>query len=72
VRKNGRVVEDFMLLSQVNMSIYDYGSFAFWGAVFAGRQWILQIITNKRKIKKKHISSLYASLCMAKFLSDGE
>ena len=27
---------DFTLLTQTNHSIYDYGSFAFWGAVLAG------------------------------------
>ena len=29
-------VLDFTLLTQTNHSIYDYGSFAFWGAVLAG------------------------------------
>ena len=30
------VVRDFILMTQTNHSIYDYGSFAFWGAVLAG------------------------------------
>ena len=30
------IVTDFMLMTQVNHTIYDYGSFAFWGAVLAG------------------------------------
>ena len=34
-------VTDFILLTQANHSIYDYGSFAFWGAVLAGGKTIL-------------------------------
>ena len=34
-------VSDFILLTQTNHSIYDYGSFAFWGAVLAGGQTIV-------------------------------
>ena len=34
-------VTDFILLTQTNHSIYDYGSFAFWGAVLAGGQTIV-------------------------------
>ena len=30
------VVIDFLLLTQANHTIYDYGSFGFWGAVLAG------------------------------------
>ena len=30
------VVMDFLLLTQANHTIYDYGSFGFWGAVLAG------------------------------------
>ena len=30
------VVMDFLLLTQTNHTIYDYGSFGFWGAVLAG------------------------------------
>ena len=30
------IVTDFILMTQVNHTIYDYGSFAFWGAVLAG------------------------------------
>ena len=46
--EGNRVVEDFILLTQMNQSIYDYGSFGFWTAVLAGRNlgfisWIIQI-----------------------------
>ena len=34
-------VTDFILQTQTNHSIYDYGSFAFWGAVLAGGQTIV-------------------------------
>ena len=34
-------VVDFTLLTQTNHSIYDYGSFAFWGAVLAGGRTML-------------------------------
>ena len=30
------VVMDFLLLTQANHTIYDYGSFGFWAAVLAG------------------------------------
>ena len=30
------VIMDFLLLTQTNHTIYDYGSFGFWGAVLAG------------------------------------
>ena len=30
------VVIDFLLLTQAHHTIYDYGSFGFWGAVLAG------------------------------------
>ena len=30
------VIMDFLLLTQANHTIYDYGSFGFWGAVLAG------------------------------------
>ena len=30
------VIMDFILLTQTNHTIYDYGSFGFWGAVIAG------------------------------------
>ena len=30
------IVRDFIILSQSNHSIYDYGSFGFWGALLAG------------------------------------
>ena len=30
------VVMDFILLTQTNHTIYDYGSFGFWGALIAG------------------------------------
>ena len=30
------VVIDFLVLTQANHTIYDYGSFGFWGAVLAG------------------------------------
>ena len=35
------VVTDFILMTQVNHSIYDYGSFAFWGAVLAGGETLV-------------------------------
>ena len=35
------VVRDFILMTQTNHSIYDYGSFAFWGAVLAGGKTVL-------------------------------
>ncbi len=35
-KNNWRVVEDFTLLTQMNQSIYDYGSFGFWTAALAG------------------------------------
>jgi hypothetical protein len=31
-----RVVEDFILLTQMNRTVYDYGSFGFWSAVLSG------------------------------------
>jgi hypothetical protein len=31
-----RVVEDFILLTQMNQTVYDYGSFGFWSAVLSG------------------------------------
>ena len=34
-------VTDFILMTQSNHSIYDYGSFAFWGAVLAGGKTIV-------------------------------
>ena len=33
---NDPIVTDFMILTQANHSIYDYGSFGFWGAALAG------------------------------------
>ena len=30
------VMVDFLFLTQANHTIYDYGSFGFWGAVLAG------------------------------------
>ena len=30
------VMVDFQFLTQANHTIYDYGSFGFWGAVLAG------------------------------------
>ena len=30
------VIMDFLLLTQTNHTIYDYGSFGFWGSVLAG------------------------------------
>ena len=30
------VIMDFLLLTQANHTIYDYGSFGFWGGVLAG------------------------------------
>ena len=35
------VLMDFILLTQTNHSIYDYGSFGFWGAVMAGGMTML-------------------------------
>ena len=52
------VVTDFILMTQANHSIYDYGSFGFWGAVLAGGKTILaegyseQIHTLLAAIKK--------------------
>ena len=34
-------VTDFILMTQTNATIYDYGSFAFWGAVLSGGQTML-------------------------------
>ena len=34
-------VTDFILMTQANHSIYDYGSFAFWGAVLAGGRTVV-------------------------------
>ena len=34
-------VTDWLLMTQANHTIYDYGSFAFWGAVLAGGKTIL-------------------------------
>ena len=34
-------VTDFILMTQTNHTIYDYGSFAFWGAVLAGGKTML-------------------------------
>jgi hypothetical protein len=31
-----RAVEDFILLTQMNRTVYDYGSFGFWSAVLSG------------------------------------
>jgi len=35
-RSRDPVIMDFLLLTQTNHTIYDYGSFGFWGAVLAG------------------------------------
>ena len=39
--EEGPMVTDFILATQANHSIYDYGSFGFWGAVLAGGKTML-------------------------------
>ena len=34
--ENDPVMMDLLVLSQANHTVYDYGSFGFWGAVLAG------------------------------------
>ena len=34
--ENDLVMMDLLVLSQANHTVYDYGSFGFWGAVLAG------------------------------------
>jgi hypothetical protein len=58
-----RVVEDFILLTQMNRTVYDYGSFGFWSAVLSGmgvvsfakttlwRRKLRTLIVGKRKLR---------------------